>query len=300
MRRVAAATVAVLLLAVPAAAQEGYCVHGCAPQVREEVRPPRHGHATVAGLNALLGGLTAGSLRAARGGSFLEGFVVGAVGGGAVYGGKVLIISEAPPAALAGRLLAAAGASMTRSASEGSAPFDYLVLPIGPARIHVQPGAAQGERVWASVDAVAAVGLAVAVFTLKDLRIDLPASLATGAPTFRTAIVPRATWGGSHLAGTVIVREAPVGHGTSFDAARALAHERVHLIQYDQGFILWSDPVERRLLRGLTGSDRLARHLDLSLHALVMWGVSAAVPYPARPWETEADILSGSWRLTVP
>jgi len=287
-----------------------HCEWSSAPGTLPHVQTASH--LTLAAVNIALGGVTAGTTLAIRGASFrevLSGLAQGAAGGAAVYGGKALVGADVGriydgPVAFTGRAVAAAGASVTRNAGAGIGPLDHIVLPVGPTRLHVRRTEPPGQRVHMSVDLVAIAGLGAMVLTYDDLRLDVGSTLWSGAPTFRTTSAPRETWRGQHLAGAIVVRQSTFDHtGGSLwtgEERVTLAHERVHLIQYDQAFIQWSDPVERALLRALTGGDRLGRHLDLSLHALAVGLLGAWIPYDRQPWEIEAHSFANPPAYSAP
>jgi hypothetical protein len=140
----------------------------------------------------------------------------------------------------------------------------------------------------ARVDAAAVVATAYAA-TRPGARFDGDRSLSSGALVFTVpGRLGELVYDGRHAAGVVIVREGedPVR------VARAWAHERVHVLQYDQSFMLWSAPAEARLMDRAGWSRSLHRWVDLGLNAPVLASVSAVVPYNVQPWETEADYLA--------
>ena len=250
--------------------------------------------------NVLIGGLT-GGLRQWRGdGSFRDGFVRGGLGGGLTFAGKWAAGRDIPAGGLAGRWLAATGASVTRNASEGAPTFHRLVLPMGPVRLHWGTG---GEGIRASLDLFTTASLAGAYLSGIGASLDLGRSLGSGGPVVM-AQDWEDDWGwhGRAFGGTVILRgdhmedgwSHSVGVGPEEFLARALAHERVHLIQYDQAWILWGEPVEDRLLGALGVSEGVRDRLDFSIHSLVFFGLERVIPYEDQPWEWEAHRLSGT------
>ncbi len=280
----------------PSPARGQSCVGGC--------RPLRLGaEATTIATNSLLGGLTAGALRKARGGSFREGFVRGLGGGALTYVGKRVAAERIGGAGLVGRQVAAVGGSITRNAADGVPVLDRMLLPLGPLHLYVH--SAGGTRVTARVD-VANV-LATAFVAQQDgAKIDWSESLSAGAPVFqRTVYRSEVEWEAMQVAGVVVLRRDPAtcGIGQANVAPCAVrqqvpvpaghvAHERVHVLQYDQAFLLWGAPAEDRLL----GRERrgLGRWLDLGLAVPLWTAANLAVPYRARPWESEASFLSGT------
>ncbi len=81
----------------PASGQCSMTLLACEPP------PSLWDRATIFGVNALLGGLSAGVLQAANGGSFLDGRWRGTLGGGLVNGGKRLAAHRVSGAGRLGR-----------------------------------------------------------------------------------------------------------------------------------------------------------------------------------------------------
>jgi hypothetical protein len=234
---------------------------------------------TVAGLNALLGGVTAAASRAVRGEPIMRGFWTGVAGGGVIYAGKRIAVEDFGGAGLIGREVASVGGSMIRNASAGLAPFEEVVLPLGPVRFYITR-----DRVIPRVD-VASMVAASAFVLYYDARLDLRSSLSAGAFIFRgNGPMP-----GLSSAGTVMVwHDLPDDEGP-----RLMAHERVHILQYDQAFLSWGERPERRLVGHVPGPTGFLGYFDAG--ALVLGartGLAALIPYAARPWEQEAYLLA--------
>lgn len=264
------------------------------PQSAESPDARWVGHFTVLSANSLLSGVTAGSVRKIRGGSFTEGFTRGLVGGGAVYIGKTVAVQRWDGAGLVGREIAAVGSSAIRNAGEGRGALERLTLPLGPVRLHVRPNSP--GVISASVDLHSIFWTAYGILE-PALHFDAGASLSAGAPVFRTRD-QTFVWrdGGSRamgmaLAGTIFVAEVP--QQSADDFARLFAHERVHVVQNDHLFHTIGDPLESWLLRRIPGVSDLSRVFDPNV---LLW----ALAYPGgrmlhhrqRPWEMEAEFLA--------
>jgi hypothetical protein len=290
--RVGALVLFVCLLLAPV---QGASAQGCAAPMPCRPDPPpapsnTEGHLVSLGINAALGGLTAGVRQQARGGSFWRGFALGAAGGGAVYAGKWLSVEPHWGAGLAGRQVAALGASVIRNASEDRPALESLLVPIGPVRLHVERGANAGAHLKLDL-----VGAAVSTyFSLSSgSRFDAGASLSAGTPVFQTLDAWYPGWRGNNTAGVIVLLDEAVAEG-SIPPEQVFAHERVHLLQYDQAMHTWSAPFEQWLLRRVPGGERISRHVDIGLFMVPAVILNQVIPYHSRPWEREAFILSGS------
>lgn len=284
----AAAVLALLLLAATA-------TRARSQENGEAAAPPGWaGDLAFSAGNAALGGLTAGLTRVVRGGGFWPAFRDGALGGLVAYGGRRLAAEELDGAGLLGREVGAVGASMIRNAADGTGAFQRIVLPLGPLRLHLEARGPRQLPASARIRADLPTLLATAYLALRgDTELDAGASLSSGAPVFTSTVRwADGYWAGTQAAGAIWLRGNPAD--PSPDAARdaVLAHERVHVLQYDVGLLLLSEPAER----WLASRSRLAAWLhgraDLGLH-LAPWGLAnLLVPYDRRPWEQEAWFLS--------
>jgi hypothetical protein len=270
----------------------------------------------VAAANVALGGVTAGVARGVRARSWraaAHAFARGAAGGAGIYAGKRAAAGRFAGAGLAGRQLAAVGASVVRDAGAGHAPLSRLVLPFGPVRVYVGDDRRRGA-VRVRLDVVTVVGAVVAARE-PGARFDLGASLSAGALAF-TSRPPRAgdpcpphcgsTFGGfghadpqrlgSAFGGALWVLDRSADPATPPGAAaRTRAHEQVHLVQYDAAHTLWALDGERRLFAAAGPAGlRLGRWVDLGLHAVTFGAANHLLPYERRPWEREAHLLAGS------
>ena len=279
---------ALLWLAAPAAGQS----------VEPPLDPPRWvGEVTSFGVNSLLGGVTAGLMQEARGGSFADGFTRGALGGALIFGGKRIAVERFAGAGLVGREVAAVGSSIVRNAADARPSLERLVLPLGPVRLYVQRDSA-GVRVSPRLDLVTALATGYAV-AVAELEWDAADSWSSGAPVFRVEdrlIRSRGDEQGPREIGAAGITRAGAIYLSDIpglDYAEDFAHERVHVIQYDQFFWTWTSPAEEWLLERVPGGRRLGRYLDLNLSPLVTQGLQLAFKrYEHRPWELEAEFLA--------
>jgi hypothetical protein len=245
------------------------------------------------GVNVALGGFTAGVRQWRGDGSFLDGLWRGAIGGAGTYAGKRIVTSDFTGSGIVGRGVAAVGASMTRNASEAKPLFDRLILPVGFVRLHWRP--VNGDF-HASID-VAAVG-AIAGIYMSDLgaSLDVARTLESGAPVFMARDWQRDSgWSGRHIFGAVLLRgDEVLSYEHEQRLERALHHERVHVLQYDQAFILWNDQIEHALLGALGSPDWVMRRFDLSLTPVAVSGLKVVLPHGLQVWEDEAHMLAGT------
>lgn len=246
------------------------------------------GHLLTLSANALIGGLTAGALQGFRGGSFKDAFVRGALGGAGVYAGKVISVSRSPGAGLLGRQVAAIGASVSRNAAEGRPALERVVLPVGPA--YVRMDFSGGVRGNVTLDVLALGTLGVLALSDYPASVDWASTLSSGAFVFEVEdeTGPR-EWAARHLAGAILVRRE--GAPGVVSRAASLAHERVHVLQYDQSFILWGDPAERAFFSRLPYQQVTSR-VSLSLQSVATMGLGFVIPYHQQPWEVEAHFLA--------
>ena len=277
--RLVIATIVTLGSAVPAAAQL-HC------RSMEECDATRFDDAgfeqelTVGAVNALLGGVTSAALRFVRGEPAWDAFWQGALGGSLTYAGKRVAVERFYGAGLVGRQLGSVGGSIVRNAAAGRGMLEELVLPAGPVRLYIS------ERgVTPRLD-VATVITAGAFMLNYDARLDPGASLSAGALIFRgDTPMPGLTGAGA----MVVWPDMPASEGP-----RLMAHERVHILQYDQLFLSWGEGLERWTARQAPpGLGGILDHFDFGLSPLgIRTGLALALDYRARPWETEAYFLA--------
>lgn len=241
-----------------------------------------HQELATAGVNALIGGVSAAALRLVRGEPVGDAFWQGAVGGGVAYAGKRVAVERFYGAGLVGRELTSVGGSITRNATAGRGLLEELVLPVGPIRLYVSDAG-----VTPRLD-LATVIVSGAFMAAYDARFDPAASLSSGTLVFRGASpMPGLTAAGA----TVVWADMPASEGP-----RLMAHERVHVLQYDQMFLSWGEGLERWVAGKAPprlGLNGLLEYVDLGVGGLgVQAALGLAMDYHARPWETEAYFLA--------
>lgn len=252
-----------------------------------------HGMGEVAflGVNALVGGLTAGLWQELSDGSFEAGFAGGALGGGVAYAGKRLAAESFPGAGFLGRDVAAAGTSIVRNAADARPLLDSLMLPVGPLRLHLSPRAPTAPRVEVNLYHLYWTGYGLAE---DRLALDLGESLSSGAPVFR-ADRPLLDADDRRILGMAVGGAVMLSPQGPARMERSLAHERAHVLQRDFLHHAWFRPLEERLARGLPGGGFVDRvEFDLLAPGL-LWGTGAlglGDPFSG-PVEAEAEFLEG-------
>jgi hypothetical protein len=274
--------------------------------------------AVVFGVNAVLGGVTAGATLALRGGSFLDGFSRGLVGGGIVYAGKRVAVEHFDGAGLLGRHIAAVGSSIVLNASDGRPTFDRLLLPLGPlpGRLIVTPGAATKVRPVADLVSVGSLvyGLASSAYEL-----DVGASLSHGVAAFKgtrreNSLLYKPL---SPELKAILLLQRPAARRLAFTVGNSIflsavgsqndfidpvfAHERVHVLQFDFALAAWSDRTDTWLLERAPGIDRYLKLNSVAAAlALVNQTFFATTDQADLPWEAEAQVLAGAATPTIP
>ena len=225
---------------------------------------------------------------------------LGFVGGGAVSVGKQMAGANHGASPFAGRLVAAAGNSLTLSAGTGQPLVAFAAGPLLVARVKTQSDSAQSAR-WEWRARLNLVQLAYLTYfaTSGEYRFDAGASARVGAPVLRkrSGLAPGlAKDGGGSLGfvrlGTVLLADKSWFQYES--EAVLLAHETVHILQEDQFNLLLALPAERALMKPVAGAGWFSRHIDVGVVApVVVTGLEVATAYQRRPWEQEAVRLSG-------
>jgi hypothetical protein len=271
--------------------------HGWAQPAAPDTAPGGwRGEMSTLAINALVGGIGGGAVRALRGGSFREGFVAGAAGGVLVYAGKRVAVERWDGAGLAGRQVAAVGTSIIRNAADGRAPLERLVVPLWIGRLYVSTS--PRLSVQPRLDLTATVSAAYQAFDDRS-EFDLGRSLSAGAPVFRVYDA-ELDWVAFQRAGVVLLRysqsfqgqEEQLPEDTSVPMEQSAAHERVHVVQLDQAFLLLTAPVEDWLMDRTRTTARLHRWLDPGVLTAALYLPDLLIPYDSRPWEREADFLA--------
>jgi hypothetical protein len=92
-------------------------------------------------------------------------------------------------------------------------------------------------------------------------------------------------------AGVVFLADVPA-YGAAF-RGQSLAHERVHVLQEDQLFALWTDMAEEWLFARLPGGEHAARHIDINASTEVLRLLGGLFDsHERRPWELESFFLA--------
>lgn len=246
------------------------------------------GEVAFLGINALVGGLTAGVWQELSEGSFEEGFAGGALGGSVAYAGKRIAAESFPGAGLLGRDVAAVGSSVVRNAADARPLLDSLALPVGPLRLYLSPRDPSGPRVEADV-----AELYWITYGLVDhrLELDVGESVSSGAFVFdaeRPLLQHDEPVLGVAAAGVVFLSP---GGGDRRDAT--LAHERAHVLQQDFIHHAWFRPLEDHLARKLP-AEGLVDTVDYDvLHPGLRWTTVHAAGWDGlgTPLQAEAEFL---------
>lgn len=259
-------------------------------QVPETGQSPSN-DVTYIGANLVLGGLTGGIASAIRGRSILRGFAKGAFGGTVSYLGKRVGAEDMPGAGLIGRQIGAIGASMVRSAAFGSGLMvDTLILPIGPVRAYVSLLDIQDTRFRVDLEEIA--WLAYNLGQEKQ-TLDLGASLSSGSFVFTSVEEIRGVGdiaSGRAAPGVLVVRVDGAGN----IPPDVIAHERVHISQFDYLKITAGLPLEGAIRRGIgTDSVEFLDRFDFGFgYYPFQWVLTGAwLPRSRQLFEIEAEYL---------
>ena len=239
--------------------------------------------------NILVGGLTAGIASAIRGRPITTAVIQGSFGGAMSYLAKRITAENIPASGLVGRQLGAVGASIVRSAAFGSGLMvDTLVLPIGPLRAYVTPLDLGQSRVRVDLEEVAWLAHNL---TQDGLKLNAAASLSSGSFVFTSeegirGFGDRAS--GRAAPGVLAVRLDERGQIPE----SVLAHERVHINQFDYLKITAGLPLEGAMWRGLRAENAgLLKYLEMGIgHWPFQWLVTGVwLPRSRQLFEVEAE-----------
>ena len=242
-----------------------------------------------AAANALLSGLITGIFRSASGdGSFGEGFETGALGGLVTYGGKRLAARRFSGAGFLGRQVASLGGSMVSNARDGRGTLDRITFQLGLGRLYWDR---VGSRVRFRPD-VPTLYYTTLGITRSGVELDWSRTLSSGAPVFVTE--PGATALDGNAAGRTLGGIILMDANASLGLSDIAAHERVHVLQYDQQFALWAEAAEGGLA-ALFGEDvaSLVGRVDLGIGLVPVAPLLYYLPRDANPLEREAAFLTG-------
>ena len=177
-----------------------------------------------------------------------------------------------------------------RNASAGQGALREIVLPLAWFRLYLNHDQALTVRVKLDVPTT----LATAYFALRsNSNFDMRASLSSGLPVFETEVqFADGYWRGEQAAAVIRLSGNPDDPNPDASRSAVLAHERVHVLQYDFTLGIWSNPAEAWLSRRYDAPQWPNRHLDLGIHLLPWQLANWVVPHDRRPWENEAHHLS--------
>lgn len=226
------------------------------------------------GINSLLGGLTGALGAAIRGEPAGRPFFQGTLGGGLAFAGKRIAVEEWWGAGLAGRQVTSVGSSIVGNAAAGRGTLDRLAFGLGPVRLYA------GREVDGLVDwRVDAVGTAFVLRSLvsSSTKLQVGESLSAGAFVFRSRT-------GSYAVPGMI----------SFADEGWIPHERIHVLQWDQSFLFWGDPVEEWIAGRVGFFERVKRRVEFNFVGWVgLAFVARRWEHRDWPWEKEARNLEG-------
>lgn len=228
--------------------------------------------------NALMGGVSAGLAAVVRGDPPVPAFARGFGGGALVYAGKRIAADPRPGTGLLGRQVASVGGSIIGNAVAGRRSLDRVAFGVGPMRAYVGrdvPGVA-----W-RLDVPAAGVLAWGLVTGAEL--DVAQSVSTGAIVLRRQ-------GEFALPGTIFYSPSASPERKGY----VLAHEQVHILQYDQSFLSWGDPFEVWLARRFPSLRATLEYLEFNAPVLAtaaLVSVFVWEEHGEQPWEKEAIYL---------
>ena len=238
-------------------------------------------HAGYMATNALLDGVIAGLIQYfADEGTFADGFAKGALGGSIGYAGKLVAAEQFDGAGFVGREVAALGTSITRNARLGAGLLDEIVFPVGPMRFYWNR---TGEPSRIRFDLTALYWIAYGVVEPR-LSIDWGKSVSAGAPVFMPRGAEFQEFRGKMAGGSVFL-DASLGPLTD----TVFAHERIHVLQFDNALGTWGEPFEGWILNLAGRPGRwLAKNFDVGFAPGLGYSLASDLI------EAEARFLAGS------
>ena len=250
----------------------------------------RSDRARIFAANVVVGGGVAVLGRLISGRSIRKGLLPGATGGALVFAGKEITSREGSLAAWSGREVAAVGSSMISAAAKGNPVGSDITLPLGPLRIRVD--ARREMRIRPKVD-IGSLVVAGWVASKDGNTLDLGESVSHGA------IIMTRRWGNQTSAstrgGVILMDDIPRDlprTGRYHVRSGVIAHEMIHVEQYDFVLKTLGEPLDRMFARWLGLGETTTKYFDLGSAVLVIGLSNGLIPHRARPWEREAHSLA--------
>jgi hypothetical protein len=240
--------------------------------------------------NAALGAVSGGVRAFIKGDPVHTGAARGAIGGTTLGAAKQIAGAGFSGSGALGRVMTSVGV-----AAINTSPNDTLalLLPLGPLTLEVLPDARDRVRprvnLWTTV-------LAAASLLDGHSHFDARASLSTGAIVV-TRPGSRMPWetgeaGFAHPGIIYLNRDVA---GVLVERRQILAHEAIHVLQWDAYNGVVTRGAERTAVGRAPGGAWLNRYVELNaLAPLTVWGIASRFPNEnQRPWEREAYRMSG-------
>ncbi len=239
--------------------------------------------------NAAIGAVLGGVRAVINGRSIKSGFVRGAVGGSVHAAGKQIAARDASAAGLIGRTVNALGSAVIASATRDTLS---VLLPLWAVNLEIVPRS--GDRFRPRVNLWTTV---IATVSAIDSRttLDRTATWNTGAFVFETDS-ENMPWGSGEAGfahpGVIFVNTILLDRPE--DRQLTIAHEAVHILQWDAYHALVTRPVERAAIARIRGGAWMNRHVEFNLLGpATVWAIASRVNDESRPWEREAYKLTG-------